>query len=151
MSELTQFEAAARAQARFLDSMSREAREQLADLCKLVQELDQVRAGSYMYLSTELSLDSEYRPVVVIEEGSAELGSIARRVITLASLAGAREYVTQETFYYALRASKGFVAAESWRKTMPEPEIISDETEDLRGAPMPGSYSTARGLELSLQ
>ena len=66
MSELSQIEAAARAQARFLDSMSQEAREQLADLYRLVQELDQVRAGSYMYLGTELSLDAHYRPVLMI-------------------------------------------------------------------------------------
>ena len=72
-------------------------------------------------------------------------------MITLASLAEAREYVTQETFYYALRAAKGFVAAESWRATMPPLDIVSDHTEDLRRGFIGGPLSTPRGLELSLQ
>jgi hypothetical protein len=116
-----------------LDRLSWTMRVQLAELAASLREYNALRTGTYMFRGAFCSLDSEGRPVVVIELGSDESGLASRRVVTFANVEDASDFVSQDMYFYALRAASGLVRAQAWRKCFPTFPSVSDETFELGG------------------
>jgi len=119
--------------------MSWDERVQLAELATALREYHNLRSGTSMYRNSFCTLDSLGQPVIVIETGSEETGLTSRRVVTFGSAGQALEFVAQEMYFHALKATSGLIKAKAWRKSFPAPAMLADDTFELAPAELEDS------------